>query len=117
MSIVVVEQDVGGGVGTRACAVRFAAENSKKVATRTLVKIAQKRIGWFIRIAPLTQDPDFKLKVRRVVRLRPTGPVPHRAISGPGASRTRTLALEVTIRLVTSKRARNPVIVLIGLKQ
>src|SRR5438270_12244606 len=73
MSIVGVEQTVGRGRGSRACAVCIAAENSTKERTRTAVEIIQKRDSCFITIPALIQrlGLDCKPKARQLVRLRP----------------------------------------------
>src|SRR5256885_1780292 len=118
MSIVGVEQTVGRGVGSRACAVCIAAEKSTKERTRTAVEIIQKRDSCFITIPALIQKLglDFKPTARQVVRLRPSRPVQRRRmISGRVASHTQNLAGQVAVRLANSKVARNPVIVPIGL--
>src|SRR2546421_12293168 len=72
MSIVGVEQTVGRGVGSRACAVCITAEKSTKERTRTAVEIIQKRDSCFITIPALIQKSglDFKPTARQVVRLR-----------------------------------------------
>ncbi|PYT77920.1 MAG: hypothetical protein DMG41_35095 [Acidobacteria bacterium] len=64
MSIVVVEQPVGGGVGMRACVVCFAVVKSKKDETRAAVEIARKRYGRFIIIAPLIRESGLDFKAR-----------------------------------------------------
>src|SRR6266480_6124015 len=80
MSIVGVEQTVGRGRGSRACAVCIAGEKSTKERTRTAVEIIQKRDSCFITIPALIQrlGLDCKPKARQLVRLRPSRPAQRR---------------------------------------